>query len=136
MSVAKNTVLKLGTAGTPATPTDISTKASNVKFPREADEKESTTFQSGGAKQYQVGLTGSSLSFEVNYDTTIDAQLSALLGVEGVAFEYGPEGSTTGMTKYTGSGFVTKYEPPAQVGELMKATVEFRISGAVTRAAY
>lgn len=136
MPVAKNSVFKIGTAGTPGTAVDISTSVKSVKFPREADEQESTTFQGNGSKAFLVGLLSATISVEGNYSTSVDAQLAALLGVDGVAFEYGPEGSTTGMSKYTGLCILTKYEPPSQVGQLLTFTAEFRITGAVTRAAY
>ncbi len=136
MAVAKNTVFKIGTAGTPGTAADISTSVNSVKFPREVDEQESTTFQGGGAKAFQAGLIGATISVEGNYSTAIDAQFAALLGVDAVAYEYGPEGSTTGMSKNNGSCILTKYEPPAQVGQLLKFTAEFRITGANTRTTY
>ncbi len=137
MGVAKSTVLKIGSAGTPSTLVDISTKTSGVKFPREADAVESTAFQAAGnAKTFLVGLINGQLSFEVNYDATIDAQLAGLLGVDAVSFEYGPEGSTTGYTKYTGTFVLTKYEPPATVGQLIKGSVELQLTGQVTRTTY
>lgn len=139
MSVAKKTVFKLGTSATPQVLVDLSTKAKKVNFPREVETKENTTFQStGDAKTFKAGLNSATITVEFNYDTALDAQLDALRGVDNVGFEYGPETGVvaSGNTKYTGNLILTKYEPPASVGELLTATAEFQVTGAVTRGTY
>jgi hypothetical protein len=134
--VAKTTVFKVDNAS--AVLTDISTKVHDVKFPRQADSLESTTFQQGGNKTFNAGLLSGTISVAFNYDATIDAHLAGVLGQDSplLNFEYGPNGSATGEVKYTGTCILTKYEPPAQVGQIIKGSAEFQISGAVTRAVY
>lgn len=135
-TVSKNGVLKLGTAAAPTVLTDISTKVTSVKFSRDIESLETTAFQGGSSKAFIAGLIGGSLSCEANWDTALDAHLFALGGVDGVSFEFAPEGSTAGMVKYTGSCILTKYEPPASVGAVVKVSFELQITGAVARNTY
>jgi hypothetical protein len=133
--VAKNTVFKVDNSS--AALTDISTKCHDVKFPRQADSLDSTTFQQGGNKTFQPGLKSGTISISFNWDSTIDAHLCGVLGQDTLLnFEYGPNGSASGEAKKTGTCFLSKYEPPAQVGQLIKGTAEFQISGAVTDGTY
>lgn len=131
----KSAVFKIGTSGTPGTATDISNTVTEVSFPREIETAETTAFGSS-AKTYIVGLSDATLSISGSFDATVDAQLAGLVGVDGVAFEYGPEGSATGRIKYTGSCVLTSYETAASVGDLVTFSAEFQVSGAVTRGTY
>jgi hypothetical protein len=135
--IAKSTVFKLGSAATPTTLVDISTQLNEVKFPSEVDTPESTTFGTSGSKSYEAGLKGHSISLEGNADATTVAQLFDLLG-NAVApnFEYGPEGSTTGLRKYTGQAHLTKLDEGAKVGDLIKFSAELKVTGAVVRGTY
>lgn len=131
----KSAVFKIGTAATPGTPVDISTVVSSVTFPRTIDTAESTAF-GASSKAYIIGLSDGTLSINGQFDATFDAQFAALLGVDAVGFEYGPAGSTTGYVKYTGSCVMTSYETSSPVGDIVKFTAQFQLSGAVTRASY
>lgn len=53
-----------------------------------------------------------------------------------VAFAYGPEGSTGGDIKYSGTCWVENYEAPARVGSLIEAIVTLRVQGTVTRGTF
>lgn len=134
----KNTVFKFGTSGTPATPVDYSTSMDEVGFPRSVDTGETTTFGvTGSAKTYVVGLVDGTISFSGKFDATTDAGIAGILGFDTpVSFEYGPEGSTTGRVKYSGSAILTSYEVTGQVGDVVSAKGEFQITGPVTRGAY
>lgn len=131
----KSAVFKLGTSGTPATATDISNVVNEVSFPRTVETGETTSFGSS-AKTYVVGLTDATISFGGTFDATVDAQLAGIVGLDGVAFEYGPEGSTSTRVKYTGSGILTSYEVSAPVGDVVTFSADFQVSGAITRGAY
>ena len=52
------------------------------------------------------------------------------------SFEYGPEGNVTGDIMYTGECRLQQWRPGSRVGEQVKGTATFRVSGAVTRAAH
>lgn len=131
----KSAVFKVGTSATPGTAVDISSVVTSVTFPRTVDTAESTAFGST-AKSYLVGLADGTISINGSFDATFDAQFAGLVGVDGVAFEYGPAGSTTGYIKYTGNCVLTSYETSSPVGDIVKFTAQFQVSGAVTRATY
>jgi hypothetical protein len=131
----KSAVFKIGSSGTPGTATDISNVLDDVSFPRTIGTGETTAF-GATAKTYIVGLADGTISIKGKFDATVDAQVAGLAGVDGVAFEYGPEGSTTGRVKYTGTCVMTKYEVGAPVGDVVTVSAEFQVSGAVTRATY
>lgn len=131
----KSAVFKIGSAGAPATATAISDAITDISFPRSIETGETTAFGSS-AKSYIVGLTDATISISGSFDATYDAQLSGLVAIDGVAFEYGPTGSTTGMIKYTGNCVLTSYETNSAVGDVVQFSAEFQVSGAVTRAAY
>lgn len=127
----KSAVFKIGTAGTPGTPVDISTSLTDVSFPRSIDTAETSAF-STAAKTYMVGMSDGTISISGNFDATVDTQLSALFGVDDVSFEYGPEGSTTGRAKKTGVCAMTSYETSAGINDVVKFKADFQVSGAIT----
>jgi hypothetical protein len=131
----KSAVFKIGSSGTPGTATAISDAVREITFPRSIETGETTSFGSS-AKTYLVGLSDATISISGVFDATYDAQLAGLTGIDGVAFEYGPSGSTVGMIKYTGSCVMTSYELSSPVGDVVTFTAQFQVSGAITRAAY
>jgi hypothetical protein len=139
-TVAKSVDFRLGTQGSPASLTDLSTKLTSVKVSWSADDLDSTAFGTSGAKSHAAGLTDGTISIEGFWDSAIETQLGALLGFDnsgaGVSFQHGAIGSTTGNPKTTGSCILTKYEPPSNVGQLNKFTAELRVTGAATRGTY
>lgn len=127
----KATVFKLD--NTSATLTDISNTLTDVGFPAKVDTAEVTAF-GASAKSYIVGLTDGTLSLSGTFDATVDALFAGVLGfATALNWNYGPEGSTTGMVKYTGLGFVTDYQKSGTVGDVVKYTATIQITGAVTR---
>ena len=124
--------------------TDISTKLKNVDFPREAELLETTTFQASD-KTYIVSFKDNKISLQGLYDDAVDAHFSDILGVgeptgqteyEGFDFEYGPGGTTTGKTKYTGKCYLVKYQASGAVNAVSPITAELQITGAVTRGTF
>ena len=116
--------------------TDISNTLTDVSFPQSVDTAETSAFGSS-AKSYIVGLTDSTLSISGNFDATVDAHLAAVLGqAASLSFEYGPEGSTAGMVKYTGEALLTSYEKSGAIGDVVTYSAEFQVTGAITRGTY
>ena len=127
----KSTVFKVDNSG--GTLTDISNTLTDVTFPQTVETAETTSFGSS-AKSYIVGLTDSTVSISGTYDATVDAHLAAILGqAASVTFEYGPEGSTSTYVKYSGEAYLTSYEKSGSVGDAVKFSAEFQVTGAVTR---
>jgi len=116
--------------------TDISTVLTDVSFPQSVETAETTAFGSS-AKSYIVGLTDGTISISGNFDKTVDIHLAAIVGkTDSVSFEYGPEGSTATYAKYTGECFLTSYEKSGGVGDVVKFSAEFQVTGAITLGTY
>lgn len=127
----KSTVFKVDNSG--GTLTDISNTLTDVTFPQTIETAETTSFGSS-AKTYIVGLTDSTISVSGTWDATVDAHLAGILGqAASVSFEYGPEGSTSTYIKYSGECYLTSYEKSGSVGDAVKYSAEFQVTGAVTR---
>jgi hypothetical protein len=116
--------------------TDISNTLNSVSFPREAETLETTSFGSSD-RSYVIGFTGATISIEGSFDATVDTHLASIVGkTDSVSFEYGPEGTTSTFTKYTGEAFLTSYETSAGVGDIVSYSAEFQVTGAITRGAF
>jgi len=130
----KNASFKVDNAA--GTLTDISTTLNSVTFPREIETLETTSFGSSN-RSYVVGFTDATISIEGSFDATVDAHLAGILGQEAsVSFEYGPEGTTSTYTKYTGECYMTSYETSAGVGDIVAFSAEFQVTGAITRGSF
>lgn len=130
----KATVFKVDNSG--GSLTDISNVLTDVSFPQSVETAETSTF-GASAKTYIVGLSDSTVSVSGNFDTTVDAHLSAVLGqAASLSFEYGPEGSTAPNAKYTGECLLTSYEKSGAVGDVVTFSAEFQVTGAVTRGVF
>jgi hypothetical protein len=130
----KNASFKVDNSG--GTLTDISNTLNSVTFPREIETLETTSFGSS-TRSYVVGFSDATISIEGSFDATVDAHLAGILGQEAsVSFEYGPEGTTTGLVKYTGEALMTSYETSAGVGDIVTFSAEFQVTGAITRGTF
>lgn len=118
---------------------DLSTFIDNVDMPLITDTAETSTFGST-AKTYIVGLTDSTLSIGGKWDPTAttgpDAVLQALVGAAATTFIYGPQGTTAGFVKYTGSAILTNYKVTSPIGGVVTFTADFQCSGAITRTTF
>ena len=130
----KSTSFKVDNAA--GTLTNISDTLTDVSFPQTIETAETTSFGSS-AKTYIVGLSDSTVSVSGNFDATVDAHLAGILGQAAtLSFEYGPEGTTNGLTKYTGECIMTSYEKSGAVGDVVTYSAEFQVTGAVTRGTF
>src|SRR4051812_22826081 len=133
-TVAKSVDFRLGTQGSPAVLTDLSSKLTSVKPSWSADDLEASAFGTSGAKKHVAGLTDGTIQIEGFWDAAIETQFRALLGFDnsgaGVSFQHGPIGTTTTNPKTTGAVILTKYEPPSNVGAVNKFTAELRVTDA------
>lgn len=119
---------------------ELTTYLTDASLSNSVDVAETTTFGSE-AKTYVSGQSDATISISGRYDSTAstgpDAVLNGLIGGEtAVAFELGPEGSSTGKVKYTGNCFLTSYEVTAPVGDVVAFTASFQCSGAITKGTY
>ena len=121
---------------------DLSTYLTNIDHPREQSSPESTTFQvAGRARTFIVGLNGATISISGLYDSTAttgpDVVLSGNIGkLTTSTYEYGPEGSTTGLVKYTGECILNNYSISGPVDGIVTFAADLQITGVVTRTTF
>jgi hypothetical protein len=132
----KRYVVKVGTSGVPATPTDRSNQFKSIDFEENAELLDSTAFGDTD-KTYEVGFKDNKFSGSGNWTAALDAHFGAILGHDtAMAFELGPEGSATGSVKYTGNCRLVSFKKNGSVSALNTFTAEFQITGPVTRGTY
>ena len=129
---AKNTALKLDNAA--GTLVDISTYIDSVGgIANTTDMAETTTF-GATSKTFQGTLrNGDTISISGKWDSALNTQLVALLGLAtSSTFEYHPAGTTAGLPKVSGECFVASYEVSSAVADLVTFSASLQITGAVT----
>lgn len=129
---AKNTVFKLDNAA--GTLTDISAFIDSVSgIANTTDMAETTTFGST-SKTFQGTLrNGDTISISGKWDSVLNTQLVALLGLAtSSTFEYSPAGTTASLPKFTGECFVSSFEVSSAVADLVTFTASLQMTGAVT----
>lgn len=114
--------------------TDISAYCDSVQLPRSIATAETTTFGvAGGAKTYVTGLNDATISISGKWDSTLDGYMTAVLGSDTVLlWVYGPEGTTAGRRKFSGSAILTKYSVDSPVGDVVKFSADYQITGQIT----
>lgn len=114
--------------------TDISTYVDSVGgIANTTDMLETTTF-GATSKTFIGGLrNGDTITVSGKWDTTLNTQLTGLLGLStSSTFEYSPAGTAASTPKVSGECFVTSYEVSSSVADLVTWTASLQISGAVT----
>lgn len=110
---------------------DLSAQLTDESFSQIADILDVTAF-GATSKAKLAGVKDASGSFSANYDATTDGYLAGIIGVS-KAFEFFPNGTTTGSIKYSGNAIINSYEVGSSVGDASKISVSFEVDGAVTR---
>lgn len=118
---------------------DLSDHCNNGQATAEADQLDSTCFGPGGWRTYLGGLKAGTLSFDFLDDFasgSVDATLWAAFnaGVS-VTFEVRPVNAARSTTNpaYTGSLLPTQWNVGGQLGTLAAKSVQYPITGALTR---
>lgn len=115
---------------------DISPYVNSVEFERDNDVLDSTCYGSG-AHTFVGGLVTGKITVQGLWDktATVGSQtvFAALVGVSSTtAFIWGPESTTTGNVKYSGTFVLESYAESSPVADLVSYTATLQISGAVT----
>jgi len=106
---------KLGSAGSPGTPVDISTWLTNVEGSSSTSEYDGTTFQPGVAVPLKITVPGFSdkgYALSGMWSPDVEDHFEPLEGQQDVDYEYGPDGTTAGSVKITGLCNVMSYSGP------------------------
>jgi hypothetical protein len=117
---------------------DLSTYLNKCEVVVEVDEKEVTTYGSGGWKEYLGGLKAGTLAVEFKQDyadNALDEIMWALLGTV-VPFEVRPTSANAGTSNpsYEGDVLISKWSPiEGSIGDEATASATWPTSGAVTR---
>jgi hypothetical protein len=129
---ARSSSFKLDNAA--GTLTDISAYVDSVSgIANTTDMAETTTFGST-SKTFQGTLrNGDTISVSGKWDSTLNTQITALLGLStSSTFDYSPAGTTASLPKVTGECFVSSYEVSSSVADLVTFSLSLQITGAVT----
>lgn len=118
--------------------TDLSSYCNKAELSVEVEEKEVTTFGSGGNKEIIGGLKSGTLALEFKNDYAaglLDAILWPLLGTV-VTFELRPTSAAVGTSnpKWTGSVLINGLSAGGGVGDEATQSQSFPTTGAITRA--
>lgn len=119
--------------------TNLSTNANKIELTWDAEEKDVTTYGSGGAKEVLGGLKSGTLAIEFKQDfaaSALDSIMWPLLGTV-VPFEVRSDQAVVGASnpKWTGSVLIKEWKPiQGSVGDEASVGVSFPTSGMVVRA--
>lgn len=90
-----------------------------------------------GSRSKIVGIKDGKFSVKFFADPTLMANLVGIFGLAtSSSFTYGPEGSTSGMRRYTGECWLTSFPVNANVNDVESVDAQFEITGAVTMDVY
>lgn len=132
-TLGKSTYLAVGTAATPATAVRIDDKLMSIAaFDESIDQTDVTTFGQDWKLSRGTLRDGGTVSVEGPYVAALWTHLSALRGVASVRVEYGPVGNGVGAPKLSADCFLTSISITTAVGDVVKISAEFKVSGAVT----
>ena len=109
----------------------------DVSLSRGFDTAETTTF-GNDSKTYLIGLQDTTISCSGFFDSTLDGYIAAHLAATDttISFEFrANEGSVSATNpKFTGECFITSYDISPAVGDTVPISIEFQVTGDVTRA--
>lgn len=113
---------------------DLSAWMDSTTFDVTADIHETTTY--GNAWKTRIGgLKDGSFSIGGIYDSAAggpEATIRPLVGGAATAYEWGPEGNTSGKPKYSGTVVVESYQQSVPVGDVIRWTATLQNTGTVT----
>lgn len=114
--------------------TAITAYLSKSSLERVRDTAETTVFGQDD-KAYVVGLKDATFSGEGNFDPALDLILSDDIGdnTNTKSLQFDPQGSTSGLPRYSVECWVTKYSIDTDIGDKGGCSFEVQCTGAVTR---
>ena len=120
---------------------DLSAYITEVRgLPGSRELNEVTALGDSGVK-FIPGLEDVAITLNGLFDDTATSGPDAVLGPlrthgSAVDFEYGPEGSSTGDIKYSGTCWVLSYELRSRVGNRVEWLAALQVEGTVTRGTF
>jgi hypothetical protein len=141
MAFFDSKVSKFQIDDTGSVPRDLSAYITEVRgLPGARGLNEVTALGDSGAK-YIAGLEDAAITLNGMFDNTATSGPDAVLGPlrthsSAVDFEYGPQGTSAGNVKYSGTCWVTSYSLRSRVGDLVGWSAALQVNGTVTRGAF
>ncbi len=94
-----------------------------------------------GGRKFSPGLEDVTITLDAIYTsgsaTSIDEVMDGISrGAAAVAFDYGPEGTTGGFPKYSGTCWVENWTHQSRVGNRVESSITLRVEGKVTIGTY
>jgi hypothetical protein len=126
---------------TGASQRDLSAYITDVRgLPGPRRLNEVTALGDSGVK-FVPGLEDVEIAVRGIFDNTATSGPDAVLGplrthTSAVDFEYGPEGSSSGDVKYSGTCWVLSYALRSRVGNRVEWEADLQVEGAVTRGTF
>lgn len=131
----KGTYISVTDSG--GTKRDISQYCSSVSgLPGARELAEVTSFGAGGTQSIP-GLENVSFEIEGNFDPTATTGPHAVINslrtsTAAKAFEYAPQGNTSGNVLFSGNCWLSSYEVESPVDDKVSFSAEFQVEGTVT----
>lgn len=123
---------QLGSASSPSDLTDVSGYLDNIQGGSDVTRLDTTVFQPDVAAPLETEIAGGrkrSYTLTGKWSAAAETFFSALEGSEGVSYQYGPEGTTSGKKKITGACNVLNYSgPQSAVNGITTFTVELNVT--------
>lgn len=118
--------------------TDVTQWCAKVELEDEFEDKETTTFASGKAKEYLGGLESGSVGISFKNDYAVAALDSVMWGLRRSVVTFATRADagavTTSNPQYGGSILINKWTPiSGSVGDVAEVDVTFPLSGPMTR---
>ena len=135
-TLGKNQALKIDNSSGTATDLAAYLFGSGCDFGVDVDSLETTT-AGDSSKTYVPSLKNATFSVEMEHaDTAVDHVWDLYTNSYTGSIEFGPAGSTSTYNKYTMEAFVTSIGTSTPVAGLNTFTVEFQVTGDVTKGTY
>lgn len=124
--------LKIGDTASPASLNDVSTYLDNIQGNSNPDRLDGTTFQPNVANPLKTEIRGfdvKGFTLAGKWTHAAETFFSGIEGAEGLEYEYGPEGTTTGKSKISGTCNVLSYSgPQSSVAGITTFTCELSVT--------
>lgn len=112
--------------------TEIAGYLSDISGDASTEELDGTAFQPGSTtpvKYIVFGATERTMTVTGFWEPAAETFFSAIDGLTGLDYEYGPEGTATGKTKISGTLNAGNWSGPQQsVGGLITFTMTFKVN--------
>lgn len=112
--------------------TDVSTYLDGIDGSSNADELDGTTFQpnvTNPIKNIVPGMRVRGFSLSGKWTAAAETMFAGIEGMQNLNYEYGPEGTTTGKTKISGTLNCLSYTgPQSSVAGITTFAVELRVN--------